>query len=218
MFIVTTYNGVIKFDCYFDLLNYISSFSHYTISGYRNYFLEHVGGNDKDLMLDLGSNPPEYIRRPYRIQNESGANLYCKSLIYDVKKHSYNQYIAKARIEKSYLDNQSKSYKYRSKSKRGKFRDGPWPTIGHKFCYRWFRRIRTTNERRHYYDDNVASLTRASRGKNLPDTWDEITRDYHDKGWKSQCKYKHQWEHRLNPHNKRIDTIKCADKWSIYIV
>jgi len=77
------------------------------------------------------------------------------------------------------------------------FRDGPVENIHHYHGGHYYRRVRTTNERRDLaaceVDDDVRDYNIKIRGrrKELPDAWDDVGRQYH-KNWKNFRK--HQWK------------------------
>lgn len=85
------------------------------------------------------------------------------------------------------------SYRYK-KYGNYEFRRGPVPGIHKSTRHRgsYYRRIRTTQERRIAIDKDVLPYIRGKRTfRNLPNTWDEIPRNV-DHSWKSK-KIKKQW-------------------------
>lgn len=74
-----------------------------------------------------------------------------------------------------------------------KFRQEPVPYIRHRRGYKFYRRIRTTNELRQNTAPEMKEFVRASRREhNLPTSWDERSRHI-DNCWKSQRKCRKQW-------------------------
>jgi len=77
------------------------------------------------------------------------------------------------------------------------YRCEPVPNIGRKRFGRYFRRFRTTQERRlnqGLIQDGMAQFVRARRNKsNLPDTWDDEIIAKTGKCWKRQSKKRKQW-------------------------
>lgn len=73
------------------------------------------------------------------------------------------------------------------------FRKGPVPNTGKFSGYRYFRHMKTTQERRKNSDPEVYEYVRpARRSDNLPNSYDDITRDYY-KSWKHCTKKRKQW-------------------------
>jgi len=66
----------------------------------------------------------------------------------------------------------------------------------HKPAWRWFRSIRTTQERRwaHAWDceEHAPHVRSARQGRNLPNAWDDYWA-HNEKCWKYQSKRKSQW-------------------------
>lgn len=74
-----------------------------------------------------------------------------------------------------------------------KFRQEPVPYIRKHRRYKFYRRIKTTNELRQNAATEIQEYVRPSRTRfNLPDSWDEVSRHI-DNCWKSQRKCRKQW-------------------------
>lgn len=73
-----------------------------------------------------------------------------------------------------------------------KFRSGPVPGIRctKRHRGRYYRRIRTTNEKRQSADKEIRKYIRGRRA-NLPDAWDDFARSF-SQSWKEK-KIKRQW-------------------------
>jgi hypothetical protein len=87
------------------------------------------------------------------------------------------------------------------------FRKGPVPRTG-KYGTKlghYYRNPSTFKSKRNslYIDEDGNKLIDV-RAKNLPDSYDDITR-YRDKSWKTSCKVKKQW---MKHEKKHMDTIK----------
>lgn len=208
-----TFDGKVwrEFRTYNELLNYLSIFNRTVGTEFYNSFFENVAGNDNDetyKMERVGWLYPHYtstvVKRTYKIVNEFNCNLYCKKLISDVRNWEYNDSMWKA-WENAFREKKrtEKGWKYYSRwgsipdSAYPELRRGPWPFIHHTSGYHFFRHVHTYSEMKQAMDEDAKPFIRGSRGKHLPSAWDDITRDWRDKGWKSQNKDKHQWEHKV---------------------
>lgn len=83
------------------------------------------------------------------------------------------------------------SYRYKKYGKY-EFRRGPVPGIRRRRGGSWYRRVRTTQERRASVDAEIRKYIRGKRSfRNLVQAWDDIPRDI-EHGWKTK-KIKKQW-------------------------
>lgn len=201
----------IEFESYKVLINYLKGFEREGLLGKYNSFFEKVAGNDNDVMLNMSSYYTyingDYVKRPFRITNEYGANLYSKKLIRDVTRWKFSPNMEAEHVKKMrYKANNGRIYirqlGYVKENGIPKFRIDSWPGTSSKHNYRGYRHIRTFNEIKHSYDDDCKEFIRGTRGNHLPTIWDEGMRDWRNNGWKSQQKNKHQWENKVKQKTK----------------
>lgn len=187
------------FQNYVQLVNALSKHNMRCGSEVWNGFLDNVGVNPGDKRVRPGMNaylqPKDlYQLRTHRVIGPEGYSIYDSFLVQDVLNWTFSQ-----EVYKQYLVflGRGGPFHYYQLSAYSEFRRGPVPgtskRAGH---YPYLRCIRTTQEKRLCCDPDLARLCRGSRGKNLPDTYDDIWRDCHNRGWKRQSKYRHQWEHK----------------------
>lgn len=212
-----------EFSTYKYLINWLSKFNR-NVYGKYNSFLACTGTNPNDTYYaGVSFTDGEYvgyIPRHNRIINENGVSIYTKQLVKDVMGWNYSQDIMQRWVKEK---NAKHKHNYYNGWRGGipdsaypKFRSGPWPYIHHRVGGHYWKSIRTTNEKRQTTPKEFEQFTRGSRGKNLPDSWDDHTRDWRDDGWKSQGKSKHQWEHRVKAKDKHsfkhgvyVDSLKA---------
>lgn len=209
MYYVFNGRNWINFENYEFLINWLSQHNMRCGSVVENQFLEKVGNSENDCYLAKihyqstfaiygVSIIREYMPREYRILNEDYVSIYDELLVKDVKNWVYSDDVFKrwlaTKRHNSYRVHNGRLYL--GDKQFPEFRNGPWPYVR---CRRggggWYRRIKTTNERRQSADPEYKQFNRGSRGKNLPSAWDDVGRDWRDDGWKSQGKNRHQWEH-----------------------
>lgn len=192
-YVIRADGSVLEFKTYFELLNWISSFTNWFGREFYNSFLDNVGVLNTDLKLvDETTNVYDY--RLNRVLDCDFNNVYCDLLILDVMNHEFNytEYT-------NYFANKKHSaevyirFRYLKHSSLPEFRRGPIPYTGRKHKYKnWYRHIKTFNEIKLNTDTEALKYVRDAR-KNLPTSYDDIMRS-DDKNWKRQGKYKHQWE------------------------
>ena len=200
---------VSSFTSYESLVNYLSMFN--------NKIFRSTGCNE---ILDNADNGKNELKRiiiadcnnvkrvefvpysfRYKIVDQSGRNVYSDQLISDVLSHVYIRPKIRGRWTRRYM----------TKTKF-KFRYDPVPNV-HKLSgghyYRAFSHLR---DLRSAADPEISCLIRPSRNlRNLPNPYDlERVRDY-QRNWKSQGKYRKQWEHNLYGRNN-MDTVKGFNK------
>lgn len=180
-----------EFSKYSYLLNWLSMYN-VAWGNYRNTFLNRVGVNPGDTyyagFMGEDSTFVGYLTRAYRIQDEYGNNLYCEKLVQDVLTYHYSK--------DEYIEWNNEVWSRRHREDYPEFRRGPWPYIHHPRKMSIYRNIRTMNEKRQTTGKEVERFSRGTRGKNLPSCWDEVAREWRNKGWKAQGKARHQWENK----------------------
>jgi hypothetical protein len=73
------------------------------------------------------------------------------------------------------------------------FRNGPVPYTGNSYHRKWYRHVKTTNEKRQNSDPEIYEYIRPSRRPDaLPSLYDDIPRRY-SKSWKDCTKKRKQW-------------------------
>lgn len=198
-----------EFSTYEYLLNWLSQFNR-NVYGRYNSFISCTGTNPGDTYYAGISFPSGeyvgYIPRCNRIINEDGVSIYTKQLVKDVMGWNYSQDIMQRWLREK---NAKRKHHYYNGWRGGipdsaypDFRGGPWPYIHSRLGCHTYRCIKTTNEKRQTTPSEFEQFTRKSRGKNLPDSWDDPLRDWRDRGWKAQGKNKHQWEHKVKAQTK----------------
>lgn len=204
--------NLVEFENYAQLINYISSFNRFDGTEFYNSFLDRTGNNPNDLFLSyipypyclpvLGYN---YETRCYleyrsnRIYDDDWNSIYDSLLVKDVRNWTYRDDIYKQWREftKKRREPTKWERKYAKYTRHyPEFRKGPWPDIHNRHRYSCsYRSPRLFNERKNTAYREMEPFNRPSRGKNLPDPWDEEPmRDWRNKGWKRQGKRRHQWE------------------------
>ena len=94
-----------------------------------------------------------------------------------------------------------------------KYRCDPVPNVHKRSHGHYYRNFSYAREMRLVSDPDISKLVRPSRNiKNLPTPWDLEKVRCIEKNWKSQGKYKRQWEHNIS--NKHMDTISNYNKRS----
>ena len=196
-----------KFSSYESLVNYLSKFNDNPRFG-CNVILDNADKGDNELrkvILTDCNNIKRVELVPcsfnYRIVNAAGKNIYSDQLVSDVLSHVYVRKKAYSRWARRYLIKTPFKYRY-----------DPVPNV-HKLSgghyYRVFSHVR---DLRLAADPEIEGLIRPARNtRNLPNPYDlEKVRDY-QKNWKSQGKYRKQWEHNLFGRGN-IDTVKVFNK------
>lgn len=199
-----------SFNTYIQLINWISQFNRFYGSTFRNEFLEDIMVNPTDTRFVSTWSPDYHIRhtgyvfRRNIVLNEDGNKLYDRIFIRDIHNWKFDKNIDIAWRKEAYKLTGKRYYNRMFNipdSAYPEFRQGPWPYT-HRSHYSVYRSIKTTNEKRACADRGMIYFNRGSRGLNLPDSWDDICRDWRDDGWKSQGKNKHQWENKVKTKTK----------------
>lgn len=211
------YDGekTVCFDTYEQLLNALCRHNMRCGTEVWNNFLENVGTNPGDKRVRPGMNaylqPADlYQPRTHRIYDADGHSLYDSLFVRDVLGWTYSEAIHQERLRSLGLGG---PFRYYQKSAYPEFRRGPYPgTAKHSGHYPYYRDIRTFQERKLCDDPDLAAYCRKRRGKNLPDAYDDIPRNVHDRGWKRQSKCRYQWEHNIvskshRKHGKGIEVV-----------
>lgn len=176
------------------LINYLAGHNRTDGYVYYNSILDLVGVNDGDT---YSTREYKYIgdelkiiynkeNRPYRIYDCNNISMYNKDFINEVLESEYSLDIHNEWVRSSYN-------KKNKVNIRAEFRKDPVPCRRGKRKRRCLRRMRTYQEIRETSYKEVEGFTRKSRGKKLPTVWDDMVRHI-EKNWKSQGKYKKQWE------------------------
>lgn len=205
-------NTYYTFKSYKLLLNWVAKYNRFCGTDFSNSFLDNTGVNESDVRYAGYWTPSgkvvEYIPRYNRILDEDDNNLFSKAFIRDVKNWGYSEELMRQWRDELWAESKkSRRYYIRHFDIPDKaypeFRRGPWPFIHTRYRYGGtYRSIRTTNEKRQSVDKEVQKFIRGSRGVHLPDSWDDICRDWRNDGWKKQGKNKHQWEHGVKTREK----------------
>ena len=202
-------NKTLTFDTRDELVNYLAQYNYKLGTEVRNPVLNKIGNNPNDVARVIGPDGlADYINRTARVYHE-GRSIFDSNFKREVLNHTFN-----SNMLNTWYKNRRKNWKnWFSRhtlpdSAYPEFRKGPWPHIYSRYGRRVYRYIRTTNEIRQSADPEYKDFIRKSRGKNLPDTWqDEPLRDWRNSGWKKQGHNKHQWEVNIKTQTKH----KCRN-------
>lgn len=153
---------------------------------YHNSFFDDYNCTGKDTVItervSVGGIERYKILRTYLIFDN-------QSRIIDVR--DYKELILKHEEEWEKICNPSKRMILYQKS-LPEFRNGPVPGTGRHKHYFNYRLPKTRNEMRKNTDAEYREYTRAKR-RHLPNSYDDIY-VYRERNWKSQGKYKKQWQ------------------------
>lgn len=194
------------FKDYIQLINFLSKSNYRFGSEVTNPLLDLIGNNPNDKVRVRVNHSTtfyyEMLNRDHRIVGENDISIYDRNLVNDVHNWQFDPIIEKQtfafRRELCEKDHKCTYYSDRfgtlPRSAWPNFRNGPVPYIHKRGRYSVYRAVRTTNEKRLSADPETMKYNRGSRGKNLPDIWDDQIRDWRNHGWKRQGKNRHQWE------------------------
>ena len=143
-----------------------------------NTVLDNIACNDNDLNAD--GTPKRYMLFA------SDGRILCGDMY---RAEVIERYKAKTKEHRTY------EYKpWWADKVKVEFRKDPIPHTGFKHRGNYYRRFKTTNEKRKSADVEYKQYVKPKRNfRNLPDTWDEEKVRHIDKCWKSQSKKKKQW-------------------------
>lgn len=137
----------------------------------------------------------------YKIIDEVGRNVYSDQLVIDVLSHTHVRTKTHCAWARRYATKNHFKYRY-----------DPVPNVHKPSGGHYYRAFSHVRDLKLASDPDISDFIRPSRNiRNLPNPYDlEKTRCI-QKNWKSQGKYKKQWEHNIYGRSN-IDTIKGFDK------
>lgn len=219
-----------EFEEYQHLINWLARSNHRYGSEVSNSFLNYTGNCENDTYMyhirydwdhskEYGNVniTAEYIKRDHRILNEDYNSIYDSILIKDVLNWEFSEELYREWVRRKYSRKlKCGSFRYMDEKQCPEFRRGPWPHIRKYRGGSGFRHIRTTNEIRQSADPEYKQFNRGDRGIHLPTSWDDVSRDWRNDGWKHQGKDKYQWEHGVrnkskHNHGKGLYVSECDD-------
>mgnify|MGYP006894313069 CR=1 FL=1 len=154
--------------------------------GREDQYLEDINMNGNDLSIYSDSSGENRLLRRYMFLDSDNRILDIRKWKKEIEEFNYRNYRKQNPKNKkfAYEIKQEKSYM---------FRKDPVPNIGNLKGYkRYYRHMRTTQERRYASAPEYKPYVRAKRNtSNLPDVYNDIYRHY-DSSWKNK-KIKNQW-------------------------
>lgn len=204
-----------EFDTYESMVNWLSQYNIHSIDREHNDFLDKTGVNESDVYTPIPRFKfytifPDYFPRLNRIYDADGNNAYCKQLIKDVLRHTYDKDADIKDLMKNKKSNQTLiGYRYIDNKDIPDFRRGPIPYTGGRRNYNVYRFPKHMNTRRQAVDPDFDGGVRKKYIDNLPDGWiEERVRDWRNTGWKRQGRNRKQWE--VNVKTKTKHELKAV--------
>lgn len=198
MYYLVTDRSVIEFENWRQLINFLVGANHRSLwdgTAILNDYMTRLGNNDKDTFrsYDVALCP-----RTYRVYDEYGRSLYNHELIRAVHTTSYSEQTYKEWRAFVNRDNPKlHKIRWRWTTEIPRYRIDPVPFTGHGNHHsHYYRTIHHIRDKKLAERDKDTGTVRAARNvNNLPEPWDdEPHRDWGNRGWKRQGKYRHQWE------------------------
>lgn len=150
-----------------------------------------------------------YVDRDVLILDEFGNNAYNEQLKKDVNTYTYSEDINREHWK--YVNRNKKIIYSRWDHLEVEFRKEPVPCTGRRYYGHYWRRPRTSQEKRMSCDPEYAEFYRKRRGNHLPSVWDDLPRsDVEDISWKSCTKNRHQWENKVKINNRNVFVCKSS--------
>ena len=195
-------NGwIMRFSTLDDALKFVASKGKYSYNSNEYSFFKEISfGDDLYRVEEYHQYYDEYLDR----------YIYSPDVKYYSRRYMFIDGMNRILDLRNYLDkidffyeNRDFNYDYYPKKRRWKgsknihnfeFRKDPVPGTGKygRKCY--FRAVRTTNEMRlNSIPEHQPFVRPSRRPHNLPNLYDDIWRDYHNRSWKDCTKKKKQW-------------------------